>query len=791
MNFPLLDCSKPIDLHRPEEIDVPMHIAIVNSFPAAPYTAETEYIRRFLEAARRTGHQAYEVVTSDDIHDCKPDFVLVNHEFTPKLTPYFTVGTMWGPYSYVLKDARKLRAVLSYDAYLVGSKKVENYLDALEAATGVPKPRSDFYFLPTALCNDFEYRELSDRRTLAYIGVHWDGLRHNQFLKRLYDHRLINIYGPVGSWKDYPEAYRGSVPFDGNAVTLTLRKHGVVLCIHKDEHRIADTPSMRMFEAAAAGCVIITDEIPFAKRTLGDSVFHIDLKDPPELNLQKVAGILKWVDANPAHANEMARRSHEILNKEFSIEALLGRTCSFISDCIERGVQRDALTEKHFLPAGDSRATEPLIDVIVRAGGRDVSKLRRALRSIAKQTVGRYRVLLVDFKGRADIAACAAAEATARMQIEYLRAEDTGLRSTALWRGLQAVKAPFFAMLDDDDTVLPSHFGNLLSLAKDDPRHVLYYTGAVLYEEEPGHYMSPVNFSGPLGIDIHERRELKFLDVFSFSRLCEFDNYILTNSWIARSSALDEKTLVDPCLEVAEDLYFYLMLARTGTFKLFPSPTAVWHFRSTSRDNSMLDVSKLVWQNDAGKMTLRVSQERMHNGLTFSDMRQMLGFPAPRAPEPTIPVRPRAIPASTSVLFDSAHLTGARMWGFHAPEADGVWTAANTASVHLKLEKPCEEVQLELDFLAAIPEGKSQHVAIEINGQRVFSGFLHEKKLIAVRRKLFFPVAADNLRVRVKCHHLVVPNEGRGPEFRALGVYLHKIKYDVAVPEQACPREVS
>src|SRR6478736_96850 len=101
-----------------------MHIAVINSFPSVIFTAEMEYIHRFMQAAKRTGHVAYEVVTSDDVYDCQPDFVIATHEFSPKLTEYFTLGTMWGPYSYILNDARKLKSVLSYDAYLVGSSRV-------------------------------------------------------------------------------------------------------------------------------------------------------------------------------------------------------------------------------------------------------------------------------------------------------------------------------------------------------------------------------------------------------------------------------------------------------------------------------------------------------------------------------------------------------------------------------------------------------------------------------------------------------------------------------------------
>lgn len=768
-----------------------MHIAIINSFPAAPYTAETEYIRRFVEAARRTGNTAYEVVTSDDILDCRPDFVLANHEFSPKLTPYFTIGTMWGPYSYIMKDARKLRAVLSYDAYLIGSTKVATYLDALEASTGVRKPRSDFTFLPTALASQFEDRPGSNVRTLAYIGVHWDGQRHNKLLKKLSDNHLINIYGPPRSWKDYPASYRGTVPFDGGAVTTTLRKHGIALCIHKDEHRIADTPSMRMFEAASAGCLIIVDEIPFARRVLGDTVFHIDLKESAEKNLKKISEIINWVEQNPGLANEMARRSHGILNQEYSIENLIEKTCGFYKDCLQNLQSRDGDTTRYYAsrtpaPVND----EPLIDVIVRAGSRDVSKLRRALRSIASQTVGTYRVLLIDYKGREDIAECAASETTQRMRIDYIRVEDTGLRSTSLWKGLNSVKAKFFSMLDDDDTILPSHFANLLSLAKEDPEHVLYYSGSILFEEEPGHYMSPVNFSGPLGAELNERRELKFLDAFNFARICEFDNFILTNSWIARSEALDEVVLKDPCFEVAEDMYFYFMLARKGSFKLFPSPTAVWHFRSSSKDNSMLGVNQIVWENDIGKMKIRASQERMHNGLTLGEMRQMLDLPSLKVTEPVVPVRPEAMPSSVLSSILPSNLAGARVWGFHPPEPDGIWTSARNAGLTLKLDDLYSEIELELRLTALSSGDTTQRVGIDVNGRRFFSSNVPNWQEVVVKGPVTFLRATSSLEIRITSSDMVSPSSYGSPDPRVLGVYISKIKYEATSSASPLLKEV-
>ena len=74
-----------------------MRVAIQNTFPNSPSTAEAEWIRRCVTACERLGFEPAEVVTSDDIMRLAPDCVLATHHFSPKLTPFPTLGLMWNP----------------------------------------------------------------------------------------------------------------------------------------------------------------------------------------------------------------------------------------------------------------------------------------------------------------------------------------------------------------------------------------------------------------------------------------------------------------------------------------------------------------------------------------------------------------------------------------------------------------------------------------------------------------------------------------------------------------------
>jgi phosphoglycerol transferase len=758
-----------------------MHIAVVNSFPCQVETAEIEYIKRLVYAAAEAGHRAYEVISSDDIHLCEPDFVLTTHEFTPKLTPYFTLGGLWNPPAFYEGDPRRVKSILSYDGYLVGSPKVGRFIDDLEFSTGVRKPRSNFQFLPTALRSEFEPRRAGRPYELVYLGVHWEGQLHDGLLSTLSQAAAINLYGSPQSWKDYPRSYRGPVPLDGASVNRTLARHGVALCFHQDEQRTADTPSMRLFDAAAAGCLIITDEIPFAKRVLGDSAFYLDLRRDPQENRERVLQVLRWANENREQANAMAERSHRILREEYSIETMLQRCCDFVCEAkVEIAGRQNAAIKRAsaaLIPSSAGALQRALVDIIVRTGERDLTLLQRALRSVAAQRAGQYRVILADYKDRQDTRALAAAESARNLRIDHLPCADTGMRSTPLWTALAQVKAPFFAILDDDDSIMPDHLPTLLDLADRYPGHGVYYSGVVRVEEDPGDYLTAPNFAGPLGIEVQEKRELTFLEHFNLVRLIAFDNYIQSNSWIARAELLDEKTLIDPQMVVAEDMYLYLVLARTSNFKCSVSPTAYWYWRSSSRDNSMLKVDKAIWSLETQKLIRRLDQELFPGGLTFSAYRQLLDR-RDVDHAPILSVLPGKLPLGTPTVLGATIIAHARQLNLHSPDDEGVWTAAPEAHVQIRLAEFVGPVRLRLRFLAAGSKARAQQVTrISVNGQEIFQSAVDPWRPMEIERDLYILPQTSVLFIRACCTYTVNPSqEGINvQDGRELGIFLSSI----------------
>ncbi|MBN9431145.1 MAG: glycosyltransferase [Bosea sp.] len=750
-----------------------MHIALINAFPNLLSTAEVEFIRRFSIAAERLGHKAYEVVTSDDIHDCAPDFVIATHEFSPKLTPFLTFGAMWSPPAFYAPDPDRRRSILSYDGYLVGSPKVAQFLDDLEFSTGIAKPRTNFRFLPTAPAAPFEPRAAGDLYELVYVGVHWDGGRHGNLFELLSKRTDIAFYGPPANWRGYPDSYRGEVPYDGSSMHRTLARHGVALCLHKTEHRSADTPSMRLFEAAAAGCLIVTDGIPFAKETLGDSAFHLDLEGvPADRVAAQISGIVDWANRNPELAGNMARRSHAILNGDYSLDRTVERTCVFADEA------RVALTSRcvagvRFAEAGAGAGGGPLVDVIIRTGGRRIDLLRRAIRSVSGQRFGSFRVILADYKGRADIAALALSESTETTAIDYLRCENNGLRSSTLWAGLRSVTAPYFAMLDDDDQLMPDHFGHLLATAEAQPGHPLYYSGVVRVEEEPLDFMAPPHFQGPLDIAVPETRELKFLDAFDLVRLVAFDNYIQSNAWIARSTCLDETVLVDPKLVVCEDMYLYFLLARHGNFRLSPFPTAYWNWRSASKDNSMNGIEEKVWLGEAIRMEQRLAQQTLPGGWNFTVLRQLTQLLPP--PRYTVAKPPARLPLGETQPI-SGLIADQQRHGLHQAEHDGVWTSGRKGQLAVRLGEPVRDVEVTVTLMAAGIKDRQQAIRVSANGYVLYEGSVSTWRKLQVRRALRVAQATDKLVLTVECAYTVAPaDRAGGNDMRHLGVFLDTI----------------
>jgi len=758
-----------------------MKICVVDSFPNHRFTAEKEFIRRLQIAGARSNYEIVKVETSDQILDESPQLVLTTHEFTAKLTNATTLGMLWSPTDFFSNDIQRVRNVLSYDGYLTGSDHVEQYLhDLIAEYPSQRKPIAEFLTLPSCQKLDFK-REPGSKRSLFYAGVHWDGYRYGCLFHHLDQHGILNVFGPQKSWLYVEESYRGSIPFDGESLLQTLSEYGVSLCLHRQEHIAADTPSMRLFEAAAAGNLIITDSIPFARRVFGDSVFVLDPTWTDYEKAEFVREKITWAQENPHKADYIASEARDIFEKDWSLDVMLPKIVEF-GDQVR--------SEKLLYSSIQSNPNRtPSLDVIIRCGSRPLSTVKRAVDCVLSQINVDANVVLVDFSDSTDIRDFAH---NYGHRVRYISSQRTGFRSSSILDGLRAIKSEYFALLDDDDTVESCHWYQLIAAIEADQHKQnrrFAYSGVVRVEEDGAFVQNP-GFNGDLDQQIEERRELKFMDLYDPDRLLIYDNYIQSNAWVAKSSLLqsiDIGNFEDPRLEVAEDVFFYLhFLAATDFIPVFVQ-TANWHWRSRSAENSMLSVDQVLWRRSMDRAMRRLAQKPFR-GITFKSAHHAAWLKSQNAiVNQHYFSKPRHVFNGDSYYPRPGFILEVESDGFRDAEPSGAWSHAELAWIKGYLPGRADAAYVELDLMVPPhPQGRDQRLTIRMNGEQIYSFITPSWHVIKIAKSVFLPEPTDAIILMFTVERCFNPLQmDAGEEERDLGVLLARVLLRPSTPQAA------
>jgi hypothetical protein len=357
-----------------------LRIAIVNAF-AGREVAETGLSRRIARAALNLGWEAEELSSSTEINRFDPDFVLALHFFTPKLTRHPTYGCMWNPPPFFEREKSYIENILSYDAYLTSSRQISDWLKAKLRATPKKYFLAPFY----TSCHRVPYSPPDiSRPRLLYAGTNWDGPRYRKLFQRLDSEPYMDIYGGETAWTYLKHAYRGKLAFDGSSILTALNRAGAGLCLHKKEHVLAATPSLRIFEIAASGAVAICQEHPFIREAFGDSVLYLRPARSTGKTVEQISEYMRWITVHREEALRMSRRAYEIFAESYTLETLLSGIVPH---------HQRLITEKGFVasPAGHGQDGES-VRLIVPAGNKEkgpglVRRVFRKLRSLRKSHV--------------------------------------------------------------------------------------------------------------------------------------------------------------------------------------------------------------------------------------------------------------------------------------------------------------------------------------------------------------------------------------------------------------------
>jgi spore maturation protein CgeB len=299
------------------------------------FQGEYSFARRVEAASKNLGWQAdvLDIDAFKRIRDPSYDLVinLVPGRYKFRKAKHY-LALFHPSHHYFDPDGTLSKYYRDYDGYLLSYPPEEK--DKNFGSKG--KPHMDWY--PTI--QDCEYKEV-DPTSLFYLACIW-GNRFNdakmqKFLHLLDEESFPRIYGKDSIQKHCPKTYCSPIPFDSHSVCEKEAECGVVLVLHSDDHNVCGLPSGRIFEAAAASCVIISDQNEFVKKWFGDAVLYIDTKESAETILAQVKDHMAWIQANKEEALEKSRRSYAIYRDHFVLEDQLLRLESFHQRLPNRG----------------------------------------------------------------------------------------------------------------------------------------------------------------------------------------------------------------------------------------------------------------------------------------------------------------------------------------------------------------------------------------------------------------------------------------------------------------------
>jgi hypothetical protein len=295
-----------------------MKIAVHTPFDPSAELAEAEVFARLAIAVGRLGWSCIRTSNTREIEAFEPDVVLAEHFRVAKLTVFPTLGLMWSPPASMRALGHFLRNVISYDGHLFSDEATRRY--HLDLAAPLCARHILGCWFPSCQETILFGRP---RSGLAYLATGWDGDRHGDLIAEVSERCDLHFYGPSKSASAFNMLNPIALPFDGTSVLSELGVRSASLCLHSDAHRRNGTPCARVFEAAAAGAIIISDENQFVRKTFGDSALYVDVETSSRDAADAVARHLAWITSHSDDAERMRAVAHEKFVKQFSFEVLL------------------------------------------------------------------------------------------------------------------------------------------------------------------------------------------------------------------------------------------------------------------------------------------------------------------------------------------------------------------------------------------------------------------------------------------------------------------------------------
>lgn len=377
-------------------------IGVIRMWPEQA-CAEHECVERIRTAADLIGVRVIELDKFGHIVDTPKqrvsredvDFVIHLHYETAKTYDAVSVAAMWNPTQFYFDWGfeRHWSNQMSHDVYA--------YTGALEIKKLVRASRGDLVADAMPLLNHTLADPIIPPRPHGkyrafYCGINWEKLtnkpaRHDAVLRALDRQGILDVYGPreirgVKLWDGY-EGYRGSLPFDGRTIIEKIAESGACLVFSSDAHMRSGIMSNRLFEAMAAGAVVIGDEHSFIPAAIGGNFICVPSSLPTNERAELIGDALRRFSRHPQEAVTLASAAQQSLLKSYHL-------CTQLAD-VYGAVQRFADRSR----ATSCRLAEPAVDLVVQPLCGDADAIRDRMNRLVRSCRDRATVtVLVDPK---------------------------------------------------------------------------------------------------------------------------------------------------------------------------------------------------------------------------------------------------------------------------------------------------------------------------------------------------------------------------------------------------------
>jgi glycosyltransferase involved in cell wall biosynthesis len=399
--------ANPVSEARRRVDDLPgirRTIAVILMWPEQA-CAEHECVERLRTAAELIGVKVIELdkfghivgtprqrVAREDV-----DFVIHLHYETAKTYDAVSVAAMWNPTQFYFDWGfdRHWSNQMSHDIYAyTGSPEIKK----LVRASRGDFVAADMPLLNHTLADPIIPPRIHDEYRVFYCGINWEKLtnkpaRHDAILRELDKKGVLDVYGPteirgVKLWDGY-EGYRGSLPFDGRTIIGKIADAGACLVFSSEAHINSGIMSSRLFEAMAAGAVVIGDEHPFLPAAIGDNYIRVPATLPAEERAKRIVEALERFGRDPQEAFALASASQRAMLESYHL-------CTQLANVYEAAHRFSERSRALTLPSAD-----PVVDLVVQPLYGDANVVLQRVNGLAKSFQGRARITaLVDPKLR-------------------------------------------------------------------------------------------------------------------------------------------------------------------------------------------------------------------------------------------------------------------------------------------------------------------------------------------------------------------------------------------------------